>query len=930
MRLPPIASALALLVTASGAAAPSRLDTLSLGETRTGRLEPGDLTLPSGEYMDRWGFVGREGETLTIDLISSDFDPYLILQRPDGTQFDNDDRAPGDLNARASQRLTLDGRYSIVVTTYSPGETGAYTLTVTPGLAPPPPDPDAVAEAAPPIPVALGFQAQGTLAPGDTRLHSGRFVDEYVFEGQAGHQVMIDMRSTALDCHLTLIHPRGEQTINDDLAPGRLDSHIELTLPDSGTYRLRASSYRAGETGAYGIAILDVTRPLAVGLPITGSIGEGQAAAIHLLDPLPGPGSTLRVHLRGPESGPDLDLEVLCRAAPAALSPWQSIALSRGLGAEEEVVIGTQHRPPYLVRVVAPAGAAGPFELQALPGPAAEFLVPGQRVEGFLDARQRTRLWATTAPAAGLFIATLEAKGGEASVAISGRPAMADLALAPVQLGERVSITVAAAVDGPSLPQPIEFRLRTALAQQGAPLASGSPVQGWLQRAGGFATLHPIASAQGGLIQVSLAGPAPGLALCLVDLDAGEVLARVDAVERTHVTAMAAPPPGVACAALVLAADTAEAPQGYTLVQDFGAASPPFLLTASSTPARLTTPAGQTAMFQVPQAGFHRLRVVPEGRGGPLGLDLLTTSSPAGRPRQTIAARPELVFHATPDARQWVRVFDPSGAGGRGFTLETAAVSDTPLAAGDPATPEMWGVFAGISDYGEARDNLPFCADDAVNLRRVFEQRGFIVRDHTVLLTDGQATRAAIQAALETIAARAGPEDTLVFFFSGHGGQTDRREESAELDAMEEYICPADTDLPGADIVDDDLARWLDAVPAGKVLVFLDSCNSGGFRDELATRRGRVCLFASEEDLESFTYEESKAGGILAHVLAEGFAGAADLNGDGRLSAGEICDHALTEMPAIRISDAAHSSRLAQHPEWVRTVPYDTVLVTLN
>ena len=72
------------------------------------------------------------------------------------------------------------------------------------------------------------------------------------------------------------------------------------------------------------------------------------------------------------------------------------------------------------------------------------------------------------------------------------------------------------------------------------------------------------------------------------------------------------------------------------------------------------------------------------------------------------------------------------------------------------------------------------------------------------------------------------------------------------------------------------------------------------------------------------------ASGFLDHVLARGFGGEADLNGDGRITAGEISDFVLTEMPKIHISDTSHSSRRAQHPESSRTVAYDTVLVRLG
>ena len=52
----------------------------------SGRLAAGDTTLRSGEYRDSYTFAGRRGQTVTVDLRSADFDPYLIVIDPTGKQ----------------------------------------------------------------------------------------------------------------------------------------------------------------------------------------------------------------------------------------------------------------------------------------------------------------------------------------------------------------------------------------------------------------------------------------------------------------------------------------------------------------------------------------------------------------------------------------------------------------------------------------------------------------------------------------------------------------------------------------------------------------------------------------------------------------------------------------------------------------------------
>jgi hypothetical protein len=275
----------------------------------------------------------------------------------------------------------------------------------------------------------------------------------------------------------------------------------------------------------------------------------------------------------------------------------------------------------------------------------------------------------------------------------------------------------------------------------------------------------------------------------------------------------------------------------------------------------------------------------------------------------------------------WIRCVGAQHAAPLQVTAEVQPIGDQPLAAGDGASAEMWGVFVGVSEYENGRDNLPNCDDDATNMVRALEPAGGLRPDHAIVLTNADATRGAIQAALAGMETRVGTEDSFVFFFSGHGGQSGG-EDLTELDRLDEFICPHDSDH-GGDVFDDELDAWLARIRTALTLVFLDACNSGGFRDELARRRGRVILLASEEDLLSYTYEERKSGGILAHTLLRAFRGEGDLDGDGEITAGELSDFVLTQMPTIGISDDDHVARLAQHPVSSRTVPYETILVRL-
>ena len=65
-------------------------------------------------------------------LTAGDFDPYLLARGPGNFSADNDDDPSerGSKNSRLDLTLPADGEYRFVVTSYRPGESGAYTLSM--------------------------------------------------------------------------------------------------------------------------------------------------------------------------------------------------------------------------------------------------------------------------------------------------------------------------------------------------------------------------------------------------------------------------------------------------------------------------------------------------------------------------------------------------------------------------------------------------------------------------------------------------------------------------------------------------------------------------------------------------------------------------------------------------------------------------------
>jgi hypothetical protein len=106
--------------------------TLTIGHSSVGRLEDGDERGDGGVPLDVWTMLGTEGNTLTLDLRSDDFDPLvrIFAEQPDGTWRllgEDDDEGVGT-DSRLRVTLPYSGRYRIHATAYRAEARGEYAL----------------------------------------------------------------------------------------------------------------------------------------------------------------------------------------------------------------------------------------------------------------------------------------------------------------------------------------------------------------------------------------------------------------------------------------------------------------------------------------------------------------------------------------------------------------------------------------------------------------------------------------------------------------------------------------------------------------------------------------------------------------------------------------------------------------------------------
>jgi hypothetical protein len=176
-----------------------------------------------------------------------------------------------------------------------------------------------------------------------------------------------------------------------------------------------------------------------------------------------------------------------------------------------------------------------------------------------------------------------------------------------------------------------------------------------------------------------------------------------------------------------------------------------------------------------------------------------------------------------------------------------------------------YAIVVGISEYPGSVNDLQYAAKDALDMVGVLKDTyGF---DSITTLTDKAATRSAILTAIDTVRLRAGPDDEVAFFFSGHGmngvandGDTERVDEAI-------VVNDASNPFKLAPIWDGELRRAFSGFQTSRIIFIFDTCMAGGMDDLQAP--GRVILAASTE--RGYAYEGPEWGnGEFTYYLTEG------------------------------------------------------------
>jgi hypothetical protein len=222
----------------------------------------------------------------------------------------------------------------------------------------------------------------------------------------------------------------------------------------------------------------------------------------------------------------------------------------------------------------------------------------------------------------------------------------------------------------------------------------------------------------------------------------------------------------------------------------------------------------------------------------------------------------------------------------------------------------------GVADYPHAKQlpkNVLNDAQDIVSMLCAAGHCGYPAANVELLL-DGQATADGIRQAISRLTQAASDDDTVLLFFSGHGGRIEAGTGAGE------YLIPFDcklSDLPGTGLSGEELTRLLNRIKVQRLVVLLDACHSAGVADvksaelspgikcglggktysDLAQGTGRVVM-ASSRPTETSVILPNMRNSLFTHHLLDALKGAAQDRGDGLIRVLDVFHHVSDNVPA--------------------------------
>ena len=198
-----------------------------------------------------------------------------------------------------------------------------------------------------------------------------------------------------------------------------------------------------------------------------------------------------------------------------------------------------------------------------------------------------------------------------------------------------------------------------------------------------------------------------------------------------------------------------------------------------------------------------------------------------------------------------------------------------------------YAIIIGVADYKNftpGKGDLTFTVPDAIRFSDFLKSKrgGSVPASNIILLTDAQATKQAILDKGKALFAKAGKNDRVIFYFSGHGG--------------EGFFMPYDATNYGRNLLFyDEVKSIFRTSKSNTKLLFADACHSGSMKPDAkkdvelqkslekgkqaASNMNIAVMLSCKHDQVSWETSALRQG-VFTYYLMEGLAGAANRDGN--------------------------------------------------
>jgi uncharacterized caspase-like protein len=196
-----------------------------------------------------------------------------------------------------------------------------------------------------------------------------------------------------------------------------------------------------------------------------------------------------------------------------------------------------------------------------------------------------------------------------------------------------------------------------------------------------------------------------------------------------------------------------------------------------------------------------------------------------------------------------------------------------------------FAVVVGVSDYADPKNNLRYCDDDAYRFYAQLRspEGGGVVADHIAVLVDEAATKANILSTAREVFGKAGANDRLIFFFSGHG--TTGAFIPRDFDGTREKA-----------LFHDEIKAIFRESPARYKIIFADACHSGSIGSGLLNLKpnsggSEVVIMMSSKAEEVSIEQPRMRQGVFSYYLNRALIGRADLDNNKIITIREVYNY---------------------------------------